>query len=92
MAEHSLRVLDHDVHGGEALDAVAERCWAALSEVLAVTEGPLIAVSHGIAIHALVERRFGHDLSLAQIGNGDVFELWIEGDAVTEPPTRHPLG
>ncbi len=92
MAEHGLRVLDHDVHGGEALDTVAERCWAALSEVLAVTEGPLIAVSHGIAIHALVERRFGHALSLAQIGNGDVFELWIEGDAAAAPPVRHPLG
>lgn len=92
MAEHGLRVLDHDVHGGEALDMVAERCWAALSEALAVTEGPLVFVSHGIAIHALVERRFGHELSLAQIGNGDVFELWVEGDAAAAPPTRHPLG
>jgi len=92
MIERELRVFDHTVHGGETLDAIAERCWDALSEVLAVTEGPLIAVSHGYAIHALVERRFGHPLGLAQINNGDVIEVWIEGDAPTGPPTRYPLG
>lgn len=92
MAEHKLTALDHDVHGGESLDMVADRCWQALSEALAATDGPLIAVSHGIAIHALVERRFGHQMGLAQIGNGDVFELWIEDDAVAEPPVRHALG
>jgi broad specificity phosphatase PhoE len=91
MAERQLRVLDAEVHGGESLDAVAERCWEALSEALAVTEGPLIAVTHGYAIHALVERRFDHELGLAQIANGDIIELWIEGDAVTGPPTRYPL-
>ena len=91
MVEHQLTVLDHAVHGGESLDALAGRCWEALSEVLAVTEGPLIAVSHGFAIHALVERRFGHDLGMAQISNGDVFELWMEAGAVTGPPIRHPL-
>ena len=91
MAERQLRVLDAEVHGGESLDTVAERCWQALSEVLAVTEGPPIAVTHGYAIHALVERRFGHELGLAQIANGDVIEVWLEGDAVTGPPTRYPL-
>jgi broad specificity phosphatase PhoE len=91
MVENQLRVLDSEVHGGESLDAVAERCWEALSEVLAVTEGPLIAVMHGYAIQALVVRRFGHELGLAQIGNGDVFEVWMEGDAVTDPPKRYPL-
>lgn len=92
MIERQLRVLDSEVHGGESLDAVAARCWEALSEVLAVTEGPLIAVTHGYAIQALVERRFGHELGLAQIANGDVIEVWMEGDAVTGPPTRYPLG
>lgn len=92
MAENKLTALDHEVHGGESLAAVADRCWQALSEVLAATEGPLIAVSHGIAIQALVTRRFGHPLGLAQIGNGDVFELWIEGDAVAAAPVRHRLG
>jgi len=91
MAERQLRVLDADAHGGESRDTVAERCWEALSEVLAVTEGPLVAVTHGYAIHALVERRFGHELGLAQIANGDVIEVWMEGEGVTGPPTRYPL-
>jgi len=91
MVEHQLRVLDSEVHGGESLDAIAERCWQALSEVLAVTEGPLIAVTHGYAIHALVERRFGHELGLAQIANGDVIEVWVDGNIVTGPPTRYAL-
>lgn len=91
MAERQLTAFDHELHGGESLDALAERCWEALSEVLAATEGPLVAVSHGIAIHALVERRFGHELSLAHISNGDVIELWIDGTVVTGPPTRHAL-
>ncbi|HEY1926352.1 MAG TPA: histidine phosphatase family protein [Caulobacteraceae bacterium] len=92
MAQNRLTALDVSVHGGESRDAIAERCWEALSEALAVTEGPLIAVTHGYAIHALVEHRFGHELGLAQIRNGDVIELWLEGDAVTAPPTRHALG
>jgi broad specificity phosphatase PhoE len=92
MRERQLRVLDSTVHGGETLDAIAERVWEALSEALAASEGPLVAVSHGFAIHALVERRFGHPLGLGQIANGDVIEIWIEGDAVADPPTRYPLG
>lgn len=91
MADNQLTVLDSEVHGGETLDALAERCWEALSEVLAATHGPLIAVTHGYAIHALVERRLGHTLGMAQIANGDVIELWMDGNTVTAPPTRHPL-
>lgn len=92
MIEHRLTVLDADVHGGESLDALAERAWSALSEVLAMTQGPLIAVSHGFTIHALVERRFGHRLGLGDIGNGDVIEVWLDGEAAVGPPTRYPLG
>ncbi len=92
MVENQLTRLDADVHGGESLDAIAARCWEALGEVLAVTEGPLIVVSHGFAIHALVERKFGHELHMAQISNGDVIEVFVEGDAVTGPPVRYPLG
>lgn len=92
MAERQVSTFDSETHGGESLDAVAERCWAALSEALAATEGPLVAVTHGVAIHALVERRFGHPLGLAQIANGDVFDVWLEDDAVAAPPTRYPLG
>ena len=89
MAENQLTTLDVSLHGGESREAIAERCWEALSEALAVTEGPLIAVTHGYAIHALVEHRFGHELGLAQIGNGDVIEVWVEGGGVADPPTRH---
>jgi probable phosphoglycerate mutase len=92
MTRRRLTVLDSAVHGGESLDAIAERCWEALSEALAVTDGPLIAVTHGYAIHALVERRFGHPLGLAEIANGDVIEVWLDGEAATAPPTRYPLG
>ena len=91
MEERRLSVLDADVHGGESLATVAARCWEALDEVLAVTEGPLIAVMHGYAIHALVEWRFGHEFGLARIGNGDVVEIWVEGDEVTGPPAHYPL-
>lgn len=91
MAENQLTALDASVHGGESREAIAERFWEALSEVLAATEGPLIAVTHGYAIHALVEQRFGHALGLAAIANGDVIEVFMEGGAVTGPPTRYPL-
>lgn len=91
MAENKLTVLDATVHGGESRDAVAERAWAALSEVLAVTEGPLVAVSHGYTIHSLIEHRMGQPLGLGQISNGDVIEIWIDDGVITGPPTRHPL-
>ena len=92
LAEAKSTALEDLAHGGETREAVAERVWEALSEALAATEGPLVAVSHGYAIHALVEHRFGHALSLSQVGNGDVIELWIDDGAPTGPPTRHPLG
>ncbi len=92
MVEHQLTALDEAGHGGESLDTIAARCWEALSEVLAVTDGPLVAVSHGYAIHALLQHHFGHALGVGEIGNGDVIEVWLEGEAVTGPPVRHPLG
>ena len=52
----------------------------------------LVLPPNGVyAIHALVERRFGHELGLAEIANGAVIEVWIEGDVVTGAPTRYPL-
>jgi len=90
MAERGARELDAEVHGGESLETVAGRLWEALSETMAASEGPLVAVTHGYAIHALV-RSFGHDMGLAAIANGDVIELWIDGDAPAGPPTRHAL-
>jgi broad specificity phosphatase PhoE len=90
MAERGVRELDAEIHGGESLEAVAERVWEALSEAMAATDGPLVAVTHGYAIHALT-RSLGHDLGLVAIGNGDVVEIWFDGDAPTGPPTRHAL-
>jgi broad specificity phosphatase PhoE len=90
MQERQARTLDSEIHGGESLDVVAERFWAALSEAMAASDGPLVVVTHGYAIHAVI-RRFGHHLSLAEIANGDVIELWFEGDAPTGPPTRYAL-
>ena len=91
MVERQLTKFDHEVHGGEALDTIAARFWEALSEVLPTTDGPIVVVSHGVAIHALVERRFGHALGLAQIANGDVIEIWLDGEAAPDPPKRYPL-
>jgi probable phosphoglycerate mutase len=88
MARHGHTQLNHEVHGGETLDEVAERLQAAISEVLASSEGTLVAVSHGYAIHALLSSH-GHAVGLADISNGDVFELWFEDDVPTGPPTRH---
>jgi broad specificity phosphatase PhoE len=91
MVERRLSVLDADTHGGESLEIVAARCWEALDEALAATDGPLIAVMHGYAIQALVERRFGHEFGLHRIGNGDIIEVWLEGDEATGPPGHYPL-
>ena len=90
MAQRGARELDAEVHGGESLQAVAERFLEALTEAMAASDGPLVAVTHGYAIHAFV-RSFGHDLGLAAIANGDVIELWFDGGAPTGPPTRHAL-
>lgn len=92
MIENKLTSIDHDTHGGESFAAIAQRFSEALNDALAATENPLVLVSHGFAIHAIVQHRFGHELSIARIGNGDVFELWLDGEIVTAPPTRYPLG
>lgn len=91
MIENQLRSLDADVHGGESLEAVAARVWEALDERLAVTQGPLLAVSHGFAIHAFVQRRLGQDFGLAEIANGDVIELWLDGAVAIGPAKRYRL-
>jgi probable phosphoglycerate mutase len=91
MAERQTRELDADLHGGESLAAVGERVWAALSEAMAASEGPLVLVSHGYSIQALL-RRLDPATTLPRfIGNGDVVEIWLEGDALAEPPKHFPL-
>ncbi|HWA61325.1 MAG TPA: histidine phosphatase family protein [Caulobacteraceae bacterium] len=91
MAERGARELDADVHGGESLETVAERMWAALDEALSGHDRPLVLVSHGYAIQALL-RRLDPDVALPRfIGNGDVVEVWLQAGALAEPPTHHPL-
>lgn len=92
MAERKTRELDADLHGGESRDAVAERFWEALLEAAAAGEGPLVLVSHGYAIQALLRRLGMQTPSPSFIANGDVVELWLDGGALAEPPKHYPLG
>ena len=56
MRERQARELDADLHGGESLDAVADRVWEALGEAMDASDGVLVLVSHGYAIQALLRR------------------------------------
>jgi broad specificity phosphatase PhoE len=91
MMERKVAVLDADLHGGESLDTVGARLWEALAEALEASRETLVFVSHGYAIHALL-RRLDHDLSLRQIGNGDVVEILLHEAKLSEPPRHYPLG
>jgi broad specificity phosphatase PhoE len=91
MIERQAREFSHDLHGGEPEDAVAARFWEALSEAMAASDAPLVLVSHGYAIQALL-RRLDPAGAPRIVGNGDVVELWLESDgALTEPPKHFPL-
>jgi probable phosphoglycerate mutase len=91
MAEQGVTILDATVHGGESLDAVADRIWAALDEAMADHAGALVVVSHGYTIQALL-RRLDPDVAIPRfIGNGDLVEVWLEAGALAEAPTHHPL-
>jgi glucosyl-3-phosphoglycerate phosphatase len=91
MAERGLRELDAEAHGGESLGEVGERVWAALADARAAHGGPLVMVSHGYAIQALL-RRLDPDVAVPRfIGNGDAVEIWLDGDALAGPPRHHPL-
>jgi broad specificity phosphatase PhoE len=91
MRERQVSVLDAELHGGESLDTVAERVWEALEAALAAGEGPLVLVSHGYAIQALLRRLTAEPLPPSFIGNGDVVELWLEAGALAEPLKHYPL-
>jgi len=91
MAERGVKELDAALHGGESLAVVGERFWEAVSHALADHAGPLVMVSHGYAIQALL-RRLDPDIALPRfVGNGDVVEICLEGDALAEPPIHTPL-
>lgn len=91
MAERKTRELDADLHGGESRDAVAERFWEALAEAIEAADGPLVLVSHGYAIQALLRRLGMETPSPSFIANGDVVELVLEAGALAEPPKHYPL-
>jgi probable phosphoglycerate mutase len=90
MAERGVRELDSEVHGGESLDDVAGRAWEALGEASAASDRVLVLVSHGYTINGLL-RRLGvqPDAIPRFIGNGDVVELWLEGDGALAGSPRH---
>jgi ribonuclease H / adenosylcobalamin/alpha-ribazole phosphatase len=91
MAERQATELNADLHGGESLDTVAARFWEALEAAMAAGEGPLVLVSHGYAIQAVL-RRLDPQLSIPRfIGNGDVVELWLEAGSLAEPQEHYPL-
>jgi broad specificity phosphatase PhoE len=91
MAERRVRELDADLHGGESLDTVADRVWAALSEAMAACDGDLVLVSHGYAIQALLRRLDPATTIQGFLGNGDVVELWLDDGALAETPKHFPL-
>ncbi|HEY1425031.1 MAG TPA: histidine phosphatase family protein [Caulobacteraceae bacterium] len=91
IAANKTRELDADLHGGESRDAVAARFWEALAEAIEVGEGPLVLVSHGYAIQALLRRLGMQTPSPSFISNGDVVELWLEAGALAEPIKHYPL-
>jgi len=91
MAERGVKELDANLHGGESLAVVGERFWEALSHALDDHAGPLVLVSHGYAIQALL-RRLDPNVAVPRfIGNGDVVEIWLEGGALVGPPIHTPL-
>ena len=91
MRERQVSVLDAELHGGESLDTVSARFWEALDEAMATGEGPLVLVSHGYAIQALLRRLTQEALPPSFIGNGDVVELWLDAGALAEPLKHYPL-
>jgi len=81
--------LDAEDHGGEAEDVVADRMLEALAEALDAAPGPVVIVSHGYAISALL-KRLGHDVR--QPANGDMYELDLDESVAVHRLAHHPLG
>ena len=91
MAERQTRELDAHIHGGESLETVGARSWEALAEALDAHPGPVVLVSHGYTIQALL-RRLDPDVAVPRfIGNGDAVEVWLDGETFAKPPVHWPL-
>jgi broad specificity phosphatase PhoE len=77
-----------DAHGGESLETVGERMLEAITAALAASNGPVIVVSHGYAISALLERLGHPGIPLA---NGDMLELHLDATVTVQRIEHHPL-
>jgi broad specificity phosphatase PhoE len=83
------RWLDAETHGGESEAVVGERMLDALAAALEAAPGPVVIVSHGYAISALL-KRLGHETR--QLANGDMFELDLDETVTVHRLEHHPLG
>ena len=82
------RWLDAETHGGESEAVVGERMLEALAAALEAAPGPVVIVSHGYAISALL-KRLGRETR--QLANGDMFELDLDETATVRSLAHHPL-
>jgi broad specificity phosphatase PhoE len=77
-----------EVHGGESLNAVGDRMFAALNAALETSADPIIIVSHAFAIVALLKRLGAHALALE---NGEMIELVLDEAARVRQSLHHVL-
>jgi len=82
------RWLDAETHGGESEAVVGERMLEALAAALEAAPGPVVIVSHGYAISALL-KRLGRETR--QLANGDMFELHLDESTAVRLLEHHPL-
>jgi|HubBroStandDraft_4_1064222.scaffolds.fasta_scaffold41844_3 broad specificity phosphatase PhoE len=82
------RWLDAETHGGESEAVVGERMLEAVAAALEAAPGPVVIVSHGYAISALL-KRLGRETR--QLANGDMFELHLDESTVVHLLEHHPL-
>jgi uncharacterized phosphatase len=83
------RTLQPELHGGEADGVVAARMLAAIADALAAAPGPVVLVSHGFAIGALL-RELGQEGG-GLLSNGDMVDLDLEDGATVRRLELHRL-
>ena len=77
-----------EVHGGESLEAVGERMFAALNTALDTWADPIVIVSHAFAIVALLTRLGADALALE---NGEMIELDLSEARSVRQSLQHAL-
>jgi broad specificity phosphatase PhoE len=77
-----------EVHGGESLEAVGDRMFAALNAALETSAAPIIIVSHAFAIVALLKRPGAEALSLE---NAEMIELDMDEAVSVRQSLHHAL-